>query len=300
MSEAVAFIGLGLMGRGMAANLLKAGLALRVHNRTAAKAAELLTQGALWADAPEHAVQPGGIMVTMLADDRAVEDVVMGGSGERLGAGGLHLSMSTISPETSRRLQAWHAGRGSHYVSAPVFGRPTAAAAAKLWVMHSGDPAGKARARPLLDAMSQGVFDFGDDAGTANVVKLCGNFLIATIIEALSESLTLAQKNGVERQALSDFLTQTVFNTPVFHSYAPVVAAMHSEQIGFELKLGYKDMKLIRDCAESAGVPMPLAAVVRERFLSSMAKGRGEMDWSAICLAVAEDAGLEVGARKTP
>ena len=217
----------------------------------------------------------------------------MSGAGERLGQGGLHLSMSTISPETSRRLSAWHMQRGTHYLTTPVFGRPAAAAAAKLWVMQSGQDAGKSRARPLLDAMGQGVFDFGADAGAANVVKLCGNFLIANIISALSESMTLAQKNGIERRALGDMLTQTIFNTPVFHSYAPIIAAQQAEQIGFELKLGYKDMRLVRDCAEAAGVPMPLASVVRERFISSMAKGRGEMDWTAICLSVAEDAGLK-------
>lgn len=297
MSASVAFIGLGLMGQGMAANLLKAGFNLTVHNRTAAKARALIAQGAGWADSADAAVTPGGTLVTMLADDRAVEAVVKGGAGERLGPGGLHLSMSTISPELSRALQAWHAERGSDYVCAPVFGRPAAAAAAKLWVMHAGAPAAKARARPLLDAMAQGVFDFGEDAGKANVVKLCGNFLIATIIEALSESLTLAQKNGIERKAVSDFLTQTVFNTPVFLSYAPLIAALRAEEIGFELKLGYKDMKLIRDCAESSGTPMPLASVVRERFVSSLAKGRGEMDWSAICLAVAEDAGIAFPSR---
>lgn len=297
MSQAVAFIGLGLMGRGMAANLLKAGYILTVHNRTAAKAAELLGQGARWADSAAAAVTPGAVLVTMLADDHAVEEVVMGGAGERLGQGGLHIGMSTISPETSRRLQAWHAARGSTYVSAPVFGRPAAAAAAKLWVMQAGDAPARERARPLLQSMSQGVFDFGDDAGKANVVKLCGNFLIASIIEALSETLTLAQKNGIERKAVSEFLTSTVFNTPVFQSYAPIVAAMHAESIGFELRLGYKDMRLIRDCAEAAAVPMPLASVVRERFLSSLAKGRGDMDWSAICLAVAEEAGLDPGAK---
>lgn len=293
MSETVAFVGLGLMGRGMAANLLKAGFGLTVHNRTASKASELLAQGARWAADAASAVTPGGVLVTMLADDRAVEEVVQGGAGERLGQGGLHIGMSTVSPETSRRLQDWHAARGGVYVSAPVFGRPAAAATAKLWIMQAGDPRARSRARPVLHAMSQGVFDFGDDAGKANVVKLCGNFLIATIIEALSETLTMAQKNGIERQAVSDFLTQTVFNTPVFHSYAPIIAAMRAESVGFELKLGYKDMRLIRDCAEQAGVPMPLASVVRERFLSSLAKGRGEMDWSAICLAVAEEAGLK-------
>lgn len=291
--EAVAFVGLDLMGQGMAANLLKAGLALTVHNRTESKARALIQAGARWAGSAADAVTPGGILVTMVADDRALNEVVKEGAGERLGAGGLHLSMSTIAPETSRELRDWHAAHGTHYVAAPVFGRP-AAAAAKLWVMYAGEDSAKPRARELLTAMSQGAFDFGTDPGQANVVKLCGNFLIASIIESLCEAMNLAQKNGVDRESFGDFLTATVFNTPVFHSYAPIIAAMHAEQIGFELKLGYKDMKLIRDCAERAAVPMPFASVLRDRFLSSLAKGRGEMDWSQICLAAAEEAGIDL------
>lgn len=292
MSEAVAFIGLGLMGRGMATNLVNAGFNVSVHNRTASKAQPLIEQGATWASSATEAVTTGGVLVTMVADDKALDEVVMGGAGDKLGKEGLHISMSTISPQTSQRLSAWHAARGSHYVTAPVFGRPAAAAAGKLFIMQSGSAEGKARAQTLFNAMGQRVFDFGTEPGAANVVKLCGNFLIATNIAAMSEAMTLAQKNGVERQALAELLTQTVFNAPAFHNYAPLVAAMHADQIGFELKLGYKDMRLVRDSAEHAEVPMPIGDVVRERFVSSMAKGRGEMDWSAICLAVAEEAGL--------
>ena len=291
----VAFVGLGLMGAPMAANLLKAGFQLSVYNRTADKAQPLIAAGAKHVLTPAAAATPGGIVVSMVADDHVLGQVCTGpdGFGERLGEGGLHVSMSTVSPETSRRLAHWHAHRGSDYVAAPVFGRPPAAAAGKLWIAHSGSTVAKTRARPLLEAMGQGVFDFGDDAGAANVVKLAGNFLIGCVLEGLAEAQTLAEKNGVERSVLSDFLTQTIFACSVYQNYGAVIAAGHSDQIGFLLRLGLKDVKLVQALAEQSGTPMPFASVVRDRLLSAVAKGRGEMDWTALGLNVSEDAGLK-------
>lgn len=295
--EAIGFIGLGLMGEPMAANLLKAGSAVTVYNRTAAKAARLVETGAKLAARPAEVAAPGGIVITMVADDRALLEVTTGGDGfgERLGSGGVHLCMSTVSPETAEQLSAWHAQRGSQYVAAPVFGRPPAAAAGKLWIVVSGPATAKARVRPLLDAMGQGVFDFGEAPRAAKLVKLAGNFLILSAVEALGEAQTLAEKNGVDRKALSDFLTQTIFACTVYQSYGPIIAAGGPEQIGFQLRLGLKDVKLVLDAAERAAAPMPLASLVHDRFVSAIAKGRGEMDWTAVTLGIAEDAGLKAG-----
>jgi 3-hydroxyisobutyrate dehydrogenase-like beta-hydroxyacid dehydrogenase len=204
--------------------------------------------------------------------------------------------MSTVSPETSRRLAQWHAQRGSQYVAAPVFGRPPAAAAGKLWIVQSGEAAAKGRAQPILGAMGQGVFDFGEDPGAANVVKLAGNFLIVCVLEALAEAQTLAQKNGIDRRALSDFLTQTIFACGVFQNYGPVIAAGRSDQIGFPLRLGLKDVRLVQQIAESSQTPLPFAGIAHDRLLSAVAKGRGEMDWTAFTLGVSEDAGVAPGA----
>jgi 3-hydroxyisobutyrate dehydrogenase-like beta-hydroxyacid dehydrogenase len=295
--QPVGFIGLGLMGGPMAANLLKAGFELTVYNRTAGKARALLDAGARAAALACDVATPGGVVVTMLADDSVLEALTTGpdGFGERLGAGGLHLSMSTISPQTSARLAAWHAQRGSQYVAAPVFGRPPAAAAAKMWIVQSGEASAKARARPVLAAMGQGLFDFGEEPGAANVVKLAGNFLIGCVLEGLAEAQTLAEKNGVDRKALADFLAQTVFACPVYQNYAPVIAAGRSEQVGFLLRLGLKDMRLVQQIADASHTPMPFANVVHDRMVSAVAKGRGEMDWTALGLNVSEDAGLEPG-----
>jgi 3-hydroxyisobutyrate dehydrogenase-like beta-hydroxyacid dehydrogenase len=292
--QPVGFVGLGLMGGPMAANLLKAGFELSVYNRTADKARALADAGARVAALARDAATPGGVVVTMLADDSVLETLTTrpDGFGERLGVGGLHLSMSTVSPETSRRLAQWHAQRGSQYVAAPVFGRPPAAAAGKLWIVQSGEAAAKGRAQPILGAMGQGVFDFGEDPGAANVVKLAGNFLIVCVLEALAEAQTLAQKNGIDRRALSDFLTQTIFACGVFQNYGPVIAAGRSDQIGFPLRLGLKDVRLVQQIAESSQTPLPFAGIAHDRLLSAVAKGRGEMDWTAFTLGVSEDAGV--------
>src|SRR5438552_10506442 len=226
MKETVGFIGLGGMGLAMATNLRKAGFGLRVYNRTAAKARPLLEQGAVLARSPAEAAAPGGIVVTMVSDDRAVEGLTLGPGGllDRLGDG-IHVSMSTIAPHTARRLADLHRERGGRYVASPVFGKPEVAAQAKLWVATSGDAAARARVRPLQEAMSQKVFDFGDDAGAANVIKLAGNFLLGAAVEAMAEAFTLAQKHGVPRRQTYEFFTQTLFDCFVYRGYGELIAS---------------------------------------------------------------------------
>ncbi|MBW4049560.1 MAG: NAD(P)-dependent oxidoreductase [Proteobacteria bacterium] len=291
---AVAFVGLGAMGAPMAHNVLRSGVALTVYNRSKSRAQSLVAAGAKLADTAATAVSPGGVVVTMLANDAALEAVTVGSDGfmNRLGSGGLHVSMSTVSPETSRRLAREHAKRGSFYVAAPVFGRPEAAAAQKLWIAQSGAAEAKARAKPILDAMGQGIHDFGEDPGAANVVKLSGNFLILSAVEALAEALVLSEKNGIDRHVLAGFLGQTIFNCPIYQNYGRILADQKYEPAGFKLELGMKDVRLVRDVAESVTAPMPLADLLHARLLTSLAKGRGDMDWTAIAMLSAEDAGI--------
>ncbi|SBP89865.1 Uncharacterized oxidoreductase YfjR [Thiomonas delicata] len=281
------------MGEPMASSVLRSGVALTVYNRSRERAAPLATAGAKVADSVAAAVTPGGVVITMLANDAALLDVTLGDSGvaDRLGAGGLHISMSTVSPETSRHLAAEHAKRGSLWLSAPVFGRPEAAAAQKLWICQSGAAEAKTRAKPLLETMGQAIHDFGEEPGAANVVKLSGNFLILSAVEAMAEALTLAEKSGIDRQALAGFLGQTIFNCPIYQNYGRILAAQTYAPAGFKLELGMKDVRLVRDVAESATVPMPLADLLHARLLTSLAKGRGQLDWTAIEMVSAEDAG---------
>jgi len=291
MSETLGFIGLGNMGVPIAANLLKAGFGLRVYNRTASKAAPLTAKGATVASSPADVAQPGGIVLTMLADDRALEEVCLSEQSfvERLGPGGVHISLSTISPVTARRLAEHHVKHKVIYVASPVFGRPEAAAAAKLWVCTSGPNGARKRAQPILAAIGQGIFDFGDDPGAANIVKLCGNFLVAASIETLAEMLTLAEKSGVSKKAVAEMIGKL---SPLHSGYANQIAEQKFEPAGFRLTLGLKDVNLIVQTAAASMTPMPLASLLHDHYVSAVAKGRGELDWSAIALGVAEDAGL--------
>jgi 3-hydroxyisobutyrate dehydrogenase-like beta-hydroxyacid dehydrogenase len=294
MSETLGFIGLGNMGFPIASNLIRAGYKLRVYNRTPAKAEPLLSQGAVLASPPAEVAERGAIVFTMLADDRAEEAVAFGGPelDERLGAGGIHVSMSTISPATSRKLAEQHARHGVAYVAAPVFGRPEAAAAGKLWICLSGHKEAKKRIQPMMDSLGQGSFDFGEDPGAANVVKLCGNFLIAAAIEAMAEAWTLAEKNGLDRARVAEMLTKTLFACPIYQGYGERIARQQYEPAGFRLALGLKDIDLALQTATASQTPMPFGSLLHDRWLSGVAKGRSDLDWTAAALGVAEDAGL--------
>jgi 3-hydroxyisobutyrate dehydrogenase-like beta-hydroxyacid dehydrogenase len=289
------FIGLGSMGLPIATNIAAAGIKLRVHNRTASKAELLVAKGATLAASAGDTAVGGGIVVTMLADDAAVESVVTGPKGiaVRLGEGGIHVSMSTIAPATARRMADYHAEHGSVYVASPVFGRPANAAARQLVVCTSGPAAAKDRVRPVLEVVGRAIFDYGEDAGAANVAKLTGNFLIAAAIEAMAEAFTMAERNGVDRVKVADMLGRTLFTCPVYQVYGEMVASKQHMPAGFALVLGLKDIELVLETAGDARVPMPLAALLRDRLLAGLARGRDHMDWSALALGALDDAGLK-------
>ena len=295
MNEVISFIGLGSMGLPIAMNLLESGYNLRVYNRTAQKAQPLVEKGAELVSNPADVVEPGSIAISMLANDQAVEEVVLGENGilEKLGSGGVHISMSTVSPTTAEKLAQQHQQQGSHYLAAPVFGRPDAAAARKLWICLSGNAAAKERALPLLNVLGQKVFDFGEQVGAANVVKLSGNFLIVSAIEAMAEAFTLAQKNGIERSQVAELIGQTLFACPIYQNYGRLIAQEQYEPAGFKLALGLKDVELALQTAKESQMPMPLASLVRDRLISAVAKGRGDIDWTGLALGVSEEAGLK-------
>jgi 3-hydroxyisobutyrate dehydrogenase-like beta-hydroxyacid dehydrogenase len=295
-AESIAVIGLGNLGTPVARNLLADGFSVSVYNRSRHKAEPLAALGARVADSPAQAVAPGGVAVTLLANDAVLEAAALGEGGfaDRLGAGGLHISMSTVSPETSRRLAEEHARRGGLFVAAPVFGRPDAAAARQLYICASGSAAAKARAWPILEALGQRVQDFGEAPGAANLVKLSGNFMIASAIEAMAEAMALCEKNGIARTAIYDFFTGANFACPVYRNYGRVLAERAYDPAGFVLELGMKDIRLARESAAAAGVPMPVADFLFLRLQDAVKRGRGQLDWSAIELATAEAAGIAV------
>ncbi|MGC2695112.1 MAG: NAD(P)-dependent oxidoreductase [Candidatus Angelobacter sp.] len=291
----IAFIGLGNMGSAMATNLIKAGHTLTVFNRSRARADELKPLGVHVADTPGEAAAGAEVAITMLADDHALESLVFEkGKGmlDSLPPNSIHVSMSTISVALSRRLAAAHAERKQHYVAAPVFGRPEAAAAAKLFIVAAGPAAQVERCRPLFDAMGQKTFIAGDDASGANLMKLAGNFLITAVIEGLAESFALVRKSGLDANLFHEILTNSLFNAPIYKTYGSLIASEKFEPAGFKLPLGLKDNRLLLAAAEESAVPMPMASLVRDRFLAALAQGMGESDWSAISRISSKEAGL--------
>ncbi|HEY9158654.1 NAD(P)-dependent oxidoreductase [Candidatus Binatus sp.] len=295
MTQKIGFVGLGAMGLPMATNLLAAGYHLTVYNRTASKAEPLIAKGAHRADRAGDVAHPGGIVVSMLADDASVKALVMGEDAlaERIAPDGIHIAMSTVSPAATRELAAYHATRGSVMVTAPVFGRPIQAQAKQLRVCVSGPADAKTKVRPIIEAMGQDIFDFGDNPGAANVVKLAGNFMIAAALEAMGEAVAMMRKSGVDPAAALEMLVKTIFAAPVYQGYGPVIAHGVFTPAGFRLPLGLKDIDLVLQTAGVANAPMPMASLLRDRFISAIAKGRADLDWSAIALGAADDAGLK-------
>jgi 3-hydroxyisobutyrate dehydrogenase-like beta-hydroxyacid dehydrogenase len=289
----VGFIGLGHMGSGMAANLLKAGHEVTVFNRTQAKAQPLLGEGAKFAAKVAEACR-GDAVFTMLADDAAVEAIVLGEGGvlASLRTGAVHISSSTISVALSERLTQEHAKRGQRFVAAPVFGRPEAAAMHLLFVVAAGEPNAIDAAMPLLDAIGQKTFVISLTPKIANLVKLSGNFLIASVIESLGEAIALVAKGGVDTRQYIDMLTSTLFAAPVYRNYGTLIANERFEPAGFAAPLGHKDIRLTLAAAEQLRVPMPVASLLRDRFLRLLAEGGDGLDWSAIGGLASKDAAI--------
>jgi len=289
----IGFVGLGNMGSGMARSLLRAGHTVTTWNRSPEPAQELAKDGARVARSPAEAAATG-VVLSMLADDHAVESVTLGSDGIREGlpAGGVHASMSTIGVALAERLAQAHAERGQRAVSAPVFGRPEAAAAAKLFVVAAGAPDAVERTRPAFDAIGQRTFVVGETPSQANVVKIAGNFLLACVLEGLAETTALAAKSGVAPAALVEVLTSTLFDAPAYRTYGKLIVERRFTPAGFKMPLGLKDVGLALAAGEKAAAPLPFASVLRDRFLEALAAGHADLDWSAIALVAERDAGI--------
>ena len=288
----IGFIGLGNMGSGMAVNLLKAGHEVTAYNRSQARVDAVAAQGARPARSVAEACG-GDVVVSMLANDEAVEAVTFGDGGilASLAPGSVHVSSSTISVALSERLTAAHADAGQGFVAAPVFGRPEAAAAAKLFVVAAGAPATLQTVSPAFDAIGQRTFVVSEEPKAANLVKLSGNFLIASVIESLGEAMALVGKAGVDKQEYLEILTSTLFGAPVYKTYGGLVAREEFEPAGFAAALGLKDVRLVLAAGEDLQVALPIASLLRDRFLTLLANGGANLDWSAIGSLAAWEAG---------
>lgn len=281
----IGFLGLGSMGMPMARNLMKAGFRVTVWNRSREKARALAAEGAILAESPAKTVKPGGVALTMLSDDAALAAVTEGPDGllKALGAG-LHISLSTVSPDLNRRLSDAHARLGGALVAAPVFGRPDAAAAAKLNIPCAGPAAARARALPVLQVLGQRVESFGEDPGAANLVKLCGNYLLFAATQAMAEALATAEVGGLDRAAVMGFFNSTNFNCPAYNVYGQRVAAQDYTEGGFKMSLAAKDLGLFS--AQPGADSLPLRRLLSAQFQAAHQKGLDALDVTALARLV--------------
>ncbi len=290
----IGFIGLGQMGLPMARNLLRAGHEVAVYNRTRSRAESLAAADARVAGSPGEAASGAEIVVTILSDDHALEEVVFGAEGlvSGLPAGAIHVGSTTASLAMARRLAEAHRERGQRYVSAPVLGRPQAAEEAKLFIMAAGPSEVLEACRPLFSAVSQRVFVMGAEPEAANVVKLGVNFLISTVFESVGEAMALMRKHRIDPAQFLELLTSTLFGAPIYRIYGELIVREQYEPAPFPLPLGLKDLRLALAAGESAGVPMPVASVIRDHMVEAMSRGMASQDWSVVARIVAEHAGL--------
>jgi 3-hydroxyisobutyrate dehydrogenase-like beta-hydroxyacid dehydrogenase len=290
--KVIAFVGLGQMGRRMAERLAGAGFSLRVWNRTRARA-DGLPSTQVFESAREAAVG-ADLVVSSLADDHAVREVVLGPSGvvAGLAAGGVHVGTSTISLRLAGELAEAHATRGQQFVAAPVLGRPDAAARGELWILTGGDEAAIARAAPALACLGQGQIHLGR-AREAALAKLLANFMIAGTIELLAEATTLGEKGGIAPAALIDLLTKTLFGSPIVKGYGARIASGQFRPAGFAVPLGLKDVELALEAGHDLQAPLPTANLARDHLIGALARGRADWDWGALATVVREAAGLD-------
>ena len=292
----IAFFGTGNMGEPMARNLMQAGHKVVVFNRTRERAEALAKAGAGVADSPAEAVRGAEGVITMLANDKAVRETVVQSYGESnaldtLARGAFHMCTSTISVALSKELAQAHAARGQGYIAAPVLGRPDSAAAKKLWVVAAGPPDQVERCRPLMEAIGRAITIVGEEAWSANLTKIAMNFMLASMLEAMGEAFALVRKSRVDANRFLEILNGS-FNSPVYANYGRIIAEQRFEPAGFRLELGLKDVGLALEAAQDAIVPMPLASLLRDHYLTAIAHGRAGADWAAVAEVAAGNAGL--------
>lgn len=289
----VGVVGLGQMGHAFAVNLVEDGHRVLVHDRDAERIAALLPAGAHGA-ARLADLAVCDVVVTSLPDDEALAAVALAPEGLAgiLAPAAVHISTSTVSPELSRRLAEEHARHAQDYVAAPVLGNPDFARARKLFVLAAGAPAALAKVRPLLERLGQRLFAIGEDAALANLAKLAANVLTATTLECMGEVLALMRKGGIDRHLAFEVLTGSLFDSHVHKSYGAKIVEARFSPPGMAVPLATKDLRLALAAAEREAVPMPAASLVHDRLVGMAARGWAGLDWSALGLLAAVDAGL--------
>ena len=295
MDVKVGLIGVGRMGSAIARRLLSAGCDLLLYNRTQQKAAALMQAGARAATSIDGVCAGRDLVITMVADDAALQEVVLGSGGVRdnLSARAVHVAMGTHGVAAIRAVAAAHRAAEQNFAAAPVLGRPEVVDAGQAGIIAGGPPAALGICRPTLAVIGRRVFEAGDDAESAAALKLTNNFVLAGCIEVLSEAFALVRKYGVAPAVCLDMLTEGLFAAPAYRTYGRIIAEQNYDQVGFTARLALKDMSLVLAAADAAFVPLPSANTVRDRLLTAIARGDGDRDWSLIAREQARASGLD-------
>lgn len=281
-SLSVACIGLGRIGGGIARNIQASGRRLAVYNRNPQKTQSFVAAGATKASSPREAAATADIVVTCLMDDQSVLENVKGDDGilAGLSPGGIHIGTSTVSPKASAQLAELHASHGSHYVSAPVVGRPDAAAAGKLITFVAGKSEAVERCRPIIETYAAKVIILGEDHAAAPSLKLVVNFFGASLLELMGQAFVFAEKRGVKPELVGEMF-KGLLQHPAMPVYMDKIRTGNfDDDIGFTLDGGLKDVKLILDAASEVNVPLPYASLIRDKCITAQAYGMGQRDWS--------------------
>ncbi len=279
----IAFVGLGAMGQAIATNLLKAGHALSVWNRSPGAADGLVAQGAWLAPSAGEACAGAEVLFSMLADDPSLRSVLLEpGVVGQLRPPLIHVNLSTISVTLAEELTATHAKNGVAYIGAPVVGRPHVAAAAALQILAAGPADALVRVQPLLDVIGRKTWMLGERPSQANVMKLAVNFMLVSAVETMGEAAALVDAYGIAPSTLIDLVSGSVFPGPVYQGYGANIASRCYEPAGFKARLGLKDVRLILAAGEQESVPLPIASLVRDSLIDALAHGDGDKDWSVL------------------
>ena len=291
----VGFVGLGRMGRGMARCILRGGHDLIVYNRTANNAADLASEGASVAPSIAAACADRDVVITMLADDAALEEVALGAGGVRdsLTTDAIHLVMGTHGVAAMHAIDAAHRRARQTLVAAPVLGRPDKAAAGELGIIAAGPKAAVDRCRPLFAVMGGRTFDAGASPVAAAATKLANNFAIGCALEAMSEAFSFVRKFDVPPQILYEVMTEGLLAAPVYRVYGKIIVDDRYDQAGFTVQLALKDAELMAAAADSVHVPLPSGALLRDRLRDAITQGNGEKDWAILGRVQARLSGLD-------
>jgi 3-hydroxyisobutyrate dehydrogenase-like beta-hydroxyacid dehydrogenase len=291
----IGFIGLGRMGQAMASRLLSSGHDLLVYNRSAGKTADLAKAGATVASSVAEVCKGRDLVISMVADDAALEAITLGPGGVRevMSKDTIYASMGTHSAGVIQSIDAALKAKGQTFVAAPVLGRPEAAAAGQLVIVSAGPAEALKKCEPAFSVIGRKTMEAASAPEAAIAIKLANNFVLGCAVETMAEAFALVRKYGVDPQVFYDVMTEGLFAAPAYKIYGKLMVDSSYDKPGFTVQLGLKDIKLALAAAELVGVPLPSGSVVRDRLVGAIGHGDGDRDWAVLGRESARASGLE-------